>query len=126
MKDLTFAIIGSGFMGDVLARVSHELPYTQCIAAADLDQDRAIKMTNNYGETPYTDFYQMLENETPDAVIVATPEFAHKDAVVRRSAKRMPCVCRKAFCDNPGRCGRDDYGLQCCRGKINDGTYSAI
>ena len=34
MKDITFAVIGAGFMGRVLARIGHELPYARCVAAA--------------------------------------------------------------------------------------------
>lgn len=82
MKDITFAVIGSGFMGSVLARASHELPYASCIAAADIDKDRAKTMTDAYGGKPYADFVEMLASEKPDAVIVATPEFAHREAVV--------------------------------------------
>lgn len=87
MKDITFAIIGSGFMGDVLARVSHELPYARCIASVDIDMNRAKSMADAYGGEAYQDFKEMLKNESPDAVIVATPEFSHREAVVAAANK---------------------------------------
>jgi predicted dehydrogenase len=39
----------------------------------------------------------MLENETPDAVIVATPEFAHKDAVIASAQKGCHVFVEKPF-----------------------------
>ncbi|MCJ7733274.1 MAG: Gfo/Idh/MocA family oxidoreductase, partial [Anaerolineales bacterium] len=97
MKDITFAIIGSGFMGDVLARVSHELPYVHCVASADIDMSRANKMVESYGGKSYTDFNEMLEKESPDAVIVATPEFTHREAVVAAAQKGCHIFVEKPF-----------------------------
>src|SRR3972149_1096622 len=74
MNDITFAVIGSGFMGGVLARVGSELPYARCIAAADVDLERAQKLVATYGGKPYPDFREMLAQHQPDAVIIATPE----------------------------------------------------
>jgi len=41
MKEITFAVIGSGFMGNVLARAASELPYARCVGAADVETARA-------------------------------------------------------------------------------------
>ena len=82
MKDLTFAVIGSGFMGGVLARVGSELPYARCVAAADVAVERAQKLAAMYGGEPYADFYEMLAHHQPDAVIIATPEPYHLEPVV--------------------------------------------
>jgi UDP-N-acetylglucosamine 3-dehydrogenase len=81
MNDLTFALIGSGFMGGVLARVGSELPYARCIAAADVDLERAEKLVASYGGKPYADYREMLRQHRPDAVIIATPEPYHLDPV---------------------------------------------
>ena len=37
MKDITFAVIGSGFMGNILAKTASEVPYAKCVGAADID-----------------------------------------------------------------------------------------
>src|SRR3990172_957699 len=81
MKDITFAVIGSGFMGGVLARVGSELPYARCVAAADVDLERAQKLVAAYGGVPYPDFHEMLARHQPDAVIIATPEPYHLEPV---------------------------------------------
>jgi len=77
MKDLTFAVIGAGFMGNLLARVGCELPYTKMVAAADVDLDRAKKLTDEFGGKPYLDFQEMFHQNHADAVIIATPEYDH-------------------------------------------------
>ena len=89
MKDLTYAVIGSGFMGGVLARTSSELPYIQCVAASDIDFGRAEKLATLYGGKPYQDFHEMLAEQHPDAVIIATPEPYHLEPV--RAAAQAGC-----------------------------------
>jgi len=81
MKDLTFAVIGSGFMGSVLARVGSELPYARCVAASDVDFNRAKKLTASYGGEPFLDFHEMLYKHKADVVIIATPEPYHLEPV---------------------------------------------
>jgi len=89
MRDITFAVIGSGFMGGVLARVGSELPYARCLAAADVDIDRARRLTTLYGGEAYQDFQEMLDRHRPDAVIVATPEPYHLQPV--KAAAQAGC-----------------------------------
>lgn len=84
-------------MGDVLARVSHELPYARCIAAVDIDKKRAGDIVNKYGGKAYTDHVEMLAQEKPDTVIIATPEFAHRDPVVHAAAMGCHVFVEKPF-----------------------------
>lgn len=77
MKEITFAVIGCGFMGSLLARAASELPYTRFIAASDLEIERAKKLTAQFGGQAYTNYEEMLSDHHPDAVMIATPEFDH-------------------------------------------------
>jgi predicted dehydrogenase len=97
LKDLTFALIGSGFMGGVLARVGYELPYAQCVAAVDVDLQRAEDLVKRFGGNAYSDLVEMFAQETPDAVIVATPEFAHREPVVTAAEKGCHVFVEKPF-----------------------------
>jgi len=65
MKDITFAVIGSGFMGNVLVKAASELPYAKCVGAADVELARARNLTNTYGGNAYQDFHEMLDKENP-------------------------------------------------------------
>jgi predicted dehydrogenase len=89
VNNLSFAVIGSGFMGGVLARVSSELPYAQCVAAADVDFGRAEQLAKAFGGKPYQDFYELFEQHHPDAVLIATPEPFHREPVL--AAARAGC-----------------------------------
>ncbi|GAB4479240.1 MAG: Gfo/Idh/MocA family oxidoreductase [Anaerolineales bacterium] len=77
MNDLTFALIGSGFMGSLLARAASELPYVRLIAASDIELERAKKITAQFGGQAYASYEEMLSIHHPDAVLIATPEFDH-------------------------------------------------
>ncbi len=103
MREVSFTVIGSGFMGGVLARVGYELPYARCVGAADIDLERAKNLTTAYGGNPYQDFEQMLSHEQPDAVIVATPEPDHLEPV--RAAARHGC---HVFVEKPLATSLDD------------------
>ena len=74
MKDITFAVIGSGFMGSTLAKTASEVPYAKCVAAADIILPRAQGLTDQLGGTAYEDFHELLEKENPQVVFIATPE----------------------------------------------------
>ncbi len=62
--------------------IGHELLYPELVAVADVDLARARALAGEYGARAYADFHDMLLRETLDAVIVATPESAHRESVV--------------------------------------------
>jgi UDP-N-acetylglucosamine 3-dehydrogenase len=97
MNEITFAVIGAGFMGNVLARVGYELPYAHCVAASDVNLDNAQKLVAPYGGIAYQDHSEMLKREKPEAVIVATPEFDHLEPVVAASQHGAHIFVEKPF-----------------------------
>jgi predicted dehydrogenase len=82
MKDITFAVIGSGFMGSILAKTASAVPCTKCVGAADIILPRAKSLTEELGGTAYEDFHTMLEKENPQAVFIATPEPDHREPAI--------------------------------------------
>ena len=86
MKDITFAVIGSGLMGGVLTTAASELPYVKCVGAADVDLTRAQNLVAQHGGNPYQDFHAMLDKEKPEVVFIATPEPYHLDPVKAAAA----------------------------------------
>lgn len=79
MTDITFAVIGSGFMGSILARAACQVPYARCVGAADIIPSRAQALTDRHGGKAYEDFHEMLDHENPQVVFVATPEAIHRE-----------------------------------------------
>jgi predicted dehydrogenase len=82
MKDITFAVIGSGFMGTILARTASQVNGAQCVGAADILLPRAQELTSRLGGKAYEDFHEMLDKENPAVVFVATPEQIHREPAI--------------------------------------------
>ena len=97
MEEITFAVIGAGFMGDVLARVGYQLPYARCVGAADINLENAQKLVGAYGGKAYQDHTQLLANEDPDTVIIATPEFDHRAPVLAAAEHGAHIFIEKPF-----------------------------
>ncbi len=112
MKDISYAVIGSGFMGGVLARVGFELPYARCVGAADVDLERAQNLVSAYGGKAYQGYEEMLSSEKPDAVIIATPEPYHLNPV--QAAASQGC---QIFLEKPIATSLEDADkiIQACR-----------
>ncbi len=76
-------------MGGVLTRVGSELPYTQFVGAADIDFNRAQELVMRFGGNAYKNYSELLIQEHPDVIIVATPESDHLNPV--KAAAEMGC-----------------------------------
>ncbi|MGE5581722.1 MAG: Gfo/Idh/MocA family protein [Bacillota bacterium] len=79
MKNITFAVVGSGFMGQIIAEAASELPYTQCVGAVDVDIKQARTLVEKCGGNAYASPEEMLAKEKPEAVFIATPEVFHRE-----------------------------------------------
>ncbi|WP_020499416.1 Gfo/Idh/MocA family protein [Sciscionella marina] len=79
---MRFGIVGSGIRGRMYARSLREAPGVGVVAVCDLDQSSAQQLGEEFGVAAFTDHRQMLADTEPDAVIVATPDFAHRDVAV--------------------------------------------
>jgi predicted dehydrogenase len=71
-------IIGMGIMGSGVARALRHNPNATLTAVAELNADRHDDIRKEFGlESVYTDYEAMLDAEKPDAVFIATPDWAH-------------------------------------------------
>ena len=75
---MKIAIIGLGAMGKNHYRILKELQHSATIVG--LCDAITLK---GYDEPCFTDIEVMLENTKPDAVIIATPTFLHKEAALQ-------------------------------------------
>ena len=76
------AVIGAGILGEVHAQAVSEGAHEKLVAVCDLNPVRADALAGRYQVSAYTDYREMLEKESLDAVIVATPDFAHAEPVI--------------------------------------------
>ncbi len=77
------ALIGSGWWGMNILKQAMAAGNTKCVALCDVDQDKlelaAEEVNDLSSDSPktYTDFRELLDNESIDIAIVATPDHWH-------------------------------------------------
>lgn len=76
------AVIGAGILGEVHAQAVSEGVHEELVAVCDLNPVRAETIAKQYQIHAYTDYHEMLKQKEIDAVIVATPDFAHAEPVI--------------------------------------------
>ena len=80
MRPLRVAIVGAGIMGRTHARVLAD--YYRCTLAAvcSRDVERARALAHEHGASlVFSDYHTLMAASEVDAVIIATPDFAHYD-----------------------------------------------
>lgn len=92
---VNIGVVGVGFMGQLLARVCAELPYVRLVSVVDKDEQILDRVSAKYEVKGYTDCEQMLERERLGGVIVATPEFVHRDPVIQAANRGLDVFVEK-------------------------------
>ena len=92
-----FGIIGVGTEGSALLRAAVTLPNVLCVAASDLYDGRHTLAKEIAGQDVRTTrrYHEILEDKSIQAVIVATPDFWHKQVVVDALAAGKDVYCEK-------------------------------
>jgi len=89
-------IIGAGVMGARYADVLADHGPADLRAICDLDEDKAARVAGKCGApTTYAAYDAMLSAEQLDAVVVATPDFAHRAPVEACLAAGTHMLCEK-------------------------------
>ncbi len=73
MATLGFGIIGCGNISAVHAQALEHIKGAKLVAVADVRQENADKMADEYGAVAYTDYKAMLEREDVHAVSLCVP-----------------------------------------------------
>lgn len=92
-----FGIIGVGTEGSALLRTAMTLPALQCIAASDLYDGRHTLAKEIAGQPIRTTrrYREVLDDKTIQAVIVAVPDFWHKQVVADALHAGKDVYCEK-------------------------------
>ncbi len=96
-KTWRVAIIGAGF---VVQRAHipgfQALPHVTIVALADVNEPRAQEVAQEAGiPHVYTDYQEMLRQERPDIVVVATPNLFHKPMTLAALEAGAHVLCEK-------------------------------
>ena len=96
MKDLRFAIIGTGFWARYQLAAWGEVPGAKCIALFNRTRTKAEALAKEFGVPGvYDDAEQLLQREKPDFVDIITDVDTHSRFVQLATAYRLPVICQK-------------------------------
>lgn len=89
-------IIGVGYIGNYHAANFHNLEQAELAAIADINEELLHKRQTTY-HIPhiYTDYREMLANETLDGVVVATPDHLHREPALAVAEAGIPLLLEK-------------------------------
>jgi predicted dehydrogenase len=97
-KTYRVGIIGCGGMARAHANAYQELPETEIVAGADISADALQKFGETYNVTAlYTDYHEMLANESLDIVDVCTWPRLHPDPTIAAAEAGVKGV----ICEKP-------------------------
>jgi predicted dehydrogenase len=96
------ALIGAGGMGVADTITCRTVPGVKLMAVCDLYDGRLAEAKKRWGSDIYTtrDYKEILDRKDIDAVIVATPDFWHKDISVAAMNKGKHVYCEKPMVHN--------------------------
>lgn len=96
MRNLRFAVVGTGFWARYQLAGWRELPGAECVALCDRQRDRAERMARDFGvPAVYDDPQEMLEREQLDFLDIITDVNTHAPLVRLAAAHRLPVICQK-------------------------------
>jgi len=77
MKAPQIGIVGAGNMGQIHARVLHNVRALS--AVADIDKDKAVQIASKYGVDAFESYETMIESKQVEGVIISTPTSTHAE-----------------------------------------------
>jgi predicted dehydrogenase len=95
MDRVRVGVVGAGFMGALHARAVAESGFGRLVAVADPDAARAGEVAARYGAVARGDAREMLARDDLQAVVVATPETLHREAVVAAAERGCAVLVEK-------------------------------
>ncbi len=85
-KPVRAAVVGAGMMGSGHARCVAQSADGELVAIADVDLARAKELADHHGAAAYAGHRDVLASEDVDAVIVCTPDWAHREVCIDAAA----------------------------------------
>lgn len=95
MSKLKVAIIGCGGAGKNHAVGYSRLEHVEIVAAADIYEEKAAALTEQFGGTAYSSYETMIECEKPDIVSICTREYSHDQPALYALSHGCQVFCEK-------------------------------
>jgi myo-inositol 2-dehydrogenase / D-chiro-inositol 1-dehydrogenase len=103
---IRIAIIGAGLMGRDHARIfAEDLPGVTLQVVCDASEQRARAVANDFGALDVaTDAVAVIARADVDAVVIASPDFAHAPLSLACIAAGKPTLCEKPLSQSSAEC----------------------
>jgi predicted dehydrogenase len=101
MKNVGYAVVGTGYFGSELARIINNLGGARVVAV--LDPENPDVIAKELDCDVETDLDALCSRQDVDAVIVATPNYSHKEPVMKAAKYK-----KHVFCEKPIALSYDD------------------
>lgn len=98
-------IIGMGIRGTMFADTINENMYAEVAAISEFNEASLNTAIEKYQVPGYQDYRKMIDEVPMDGIIVSTPDFLHKDAVIYAANKGIDILCEKPFSTSVKECG---------------------
>lgn len=91
-------VIGLGIMGEQYTRIYQASPLAEVVAVCNRRRERLDEIGDKYNVAArYTDYKELLADDSVDAVCIATPDFAHFEPVKAAIEAGKHVLCEKPF-----------------------------
>ena len=94
---IRFGIVGMGIRGSLFADTIRQNLYAEVAAISDTYEETLKKSMDKYDVPGYLDAGEMMEKERLDALIIATPDFLHKQPFMLAAGKGLHIMVEKPF-----------------------------
>ena len=111
MKTVGYAIVGTGYFGAELGRIMKEQEGAKIVAVLDPENGQTI--ADELGCDVERDLDTLYSRDDVDAVIVATPNYLHKEPVVKAAEHGVNVFCEKPIGKSLSGTWSDFYGTTC-------------
>jgi predicted dehydrogenase len=113
MDALRVGIVGLGTFGEIHLKAYTDHPATEIAGICDLDRDRLDAAGEAFGvEGRFTDYRELLDTESLDAVSIVTPDFTHTDIVIAAVERGKAVLVEKPLATTREDCERIGSVLQ--------------
>ena len=101
---IKFGIIGMGTRGKLFLNTIRQNPYAVVEHVCDSNENTIREVEKTFNVKGHTDFKEMIDNCGLDAVIIATPDFLHKNPVIYAANKGLDMLVEKPFSTDENEC----------------------
>jgi predicted dehydrogenase len=103
---MRLAVIGTGVIGRLRAETVREHPEVSLVGVADVDRVSAVKVGAENGAPPFGEYRQMIDELSPDGVIISSPVTLHEEMCSYALSRGCHVMVEKPLSNSAEACRR--------------------